>query len=67
MADETQARQELRLRVLRALDKADRMSPADVYALLTTGRMDASGDFTTGCGLSESSAAFLTRMTFFGR
>ena len=38
--------------ILRALDKLDRIGEAGVYELLTAGRRDKSGDFTSGCGLS---------------
>ncbi len=39
--------------VLRTIDKHDKFGDAGVMALLTEGRMDASGDFTEGAGLSE--------------
>ncbi len=45
-----------RLTVLRAIDKLDKFSEADVTLLLTVGRKDQSGDFTKGAGLSEDSA-----------
>lgn len=49
----------LRLQVLRTLDKVGRLKPPDIYALLTSGRMDPSGDFTPGCNLTPSQALFL--------
>jgi histidyl-tRNA synthetase len=45
-----------RLAVLRAIDKLDRFSEADVRLLLTTGRKDQSGDFTKGAGLEAEHA-----------
>jgi len=42
-----------KLKVLRALDKADKFPLAEVQKLLRTGREDESGDFTTGAGLEE--------------
>ncbi len=41
-----------RLTILRALDKLDKFGPSGVADLLGAGRMDASGDFTKGAGLS---------------
>lgn len=52
------------LQILRTLDKADRMPPLDVFALLTKGRRDQSGDFTTGCELTNSRAIVLTGFVF---
>lgn len=49
----------LRLDILRAVDKMDRLGFAAVLHLLTTGRMDASGDFTPGCGLTAKQAIFI--------
>ena len=40
-----------RLRILRALDKLDRLGVAGVADLLGQGRLDDSGDFTQGAGL----------------
>ena len=40
----------------RALDKYDRLGAEGVRQLLTVGRKDQSGDFTPGCGLSETQA-----------
>jgi len=42
--------------VLRAIDKLDRLGPSGVFALLTKGRRDESGDFTLGADLSSSQA-----------
>ena len=42
--------------VLRAIDKLERLGPASVFALLTGGRKDESGDFTPGAGLSKPQA-----------
>ncbi len=42
-----------RLRVLRAIDKYDRLGRGGVEALLGKGRKDESGDFTKGAGLGE--------------
>lgn len=43
---------ELRLSILRALDKLDKFGPSGVADLLGDGRMDESGDFTKGAGLN---------------
>jgi histidyl-tRNA synthetase len=40
-----------RLRILRAVDKLDRLGPDGVAMLLGKGRKDESGDFTLGAGL----------------
>jgi histidyl-tRNA synthetase len=45
-----------RLTVLRAIDKLDRLGAEGVKLLLGPGRMDESGDFTKGAGLSEAQA-----------
>ena len=50
--------------VLRAIDKIDRLGETGVHSLLTVGRKDDSGDFTTGAGLSQSQAE--TIMAFVG-
>ena len=42
--------------VLRAIDKLDRLGLSGVFALLTEGRKDDSGDFTPGAGLSNAQA-----------
>lgn len=47
---------DLRLQVLRTLDKYDRVGDRGVFDLLTTGRVDASGAATPGCGLSNGQA-----------
>jgi histidyl-tRNA synthetase len=40
--------------VLRAIDKLDKFGPEGVRLLLGKGRLDESGDFTKGAGLSEA-------------
>jgi len=45
--------------VLRAIDKLDRLGTDGVRALLGEGRKDASGDFTSGAGLSADQAAIV--------
>jgi histidyl-tRNA synthetase len=45
-----------RLTVLRAIDKLDKVGVAGVRDLLGAGRMDPSGDFTKGAGLSPEQA-----------
>jgi histidyl-tRNA synthetase len=45
-----------RLVVMRAIDKLDRLGPDGVFALLTVGRQDDSGDFTRGADLSSPQA-----------
>lgn len=42
--------------VLRAIDKIDRLGEGGVRALIGAGRMDESGDFTRGAGLSDAQA-----------
>jgi histidyl-tRNA synthetase len=42
--------------VLRAIDKLDKFGPEGVRLLLGKGRLDESGDFTEGAGLSEDQA-----------
>lgn len=42
--------------VLRAIDKLDKFGPEGVRLLLGKGRLDESGDFTEGAGLSEEQA-----------
>jgi histidyl-tRNA synthetase len=49
-----------RLTVMRAIDKLDRLGDLGVHLLLTKGRRDESGDFTTGAGLSEENAIRVT-------
>lgn len=53
MGDENAGR---RLTVLRAIDKLDKVGVEGVRLLLTTGRMDESGDFTKGAELSPEKA-----------
>lgn len=48
-----------RLRVLRAIDKLDRLGPKAVLELLTVGRRDPSGDFMPGAGLGLEAARFI--------
>ncbi len=48
---QTQAGAVQRLRILRAIDKLDRLGEDAVAQLLGAGRKDASGDFTQGAGL----------------
>ncbi len=50
--DETDQGPQSRLGVLRAIDKLDRLGIEGVRLLLGKGRMDASGDYTRGAGLS---------------
>jgi histidyl-tRNA synthetase len=54
-----------RLVVLRAADKLDRLGPAGVFALLTTGRKDESGDFTHGANLTKPQADNVMRFLGF--
>ena len=44
---------ETRLKILRSLDKVDRLGWKEVEKLLGKGRKDLSGDFTEGAGLTE--------------
>ncbi|MBX9464228.1 MAG: histidine--tRNA ligase [Neoaquamicrobium sediminum] len=46
-----------RLTVLRAIDKLDKFGPEGVRLLLGKGRLDESGDFTKGAGLTDSQAS----------
>jgi histidyl-tRNA synthetase len=43
--------------IFRAVDKYDKVGEQGVRDLLTSGRMDLSGDFTKGCGLTEEQAS----------
>jgi histidyl-tRNA synthetase len=52
-----------RMAVLRALDKFDRLQRNGVLQLLTNGRMDESGAFTPGVGLSIKQAMTLLSAT----
>jgi histidyl-tRNA synthetase len=45
-----------RLRVLRAVDKLDRLGPDGVALLLGSGRKDESGDYTKGAGLNAAAS-----------
>lgn len=47
---------EARGTVLRAIDKFDKFGETGVRALMGAGRLDASGDFTKGAGLSDEQA-----------
>ncbi len=47
---------EARGTVLRAIDKFDKFGEAGVRALMGAGRLDESGDFTKGAGLSDEQA-----------
>ena len=46
----------MNLAVMRAIDKLERLGPGGVWALLTAGRLDQSGDFTPGCNLPYEQA-----------
>jgi histidyl-tRNA synthetase len=50
---------------LRAIDKLDRLGATGVFALLTLGRKDESGDFTHGAGLSNAQADNVMRFLGF--
>ncbi|GGH11683.1 histidine--tRNA ligase [Alsobacter metallidurans] len=52
-----------RLIVLRAIDKLDKVGPEGVRDLLGPGRMDPSGDFTKGAGLSADAIARVLAFT----
>ncbi len=49
-----------RLKVLRSLDKVDRLGWNEVVKLLKTGRKDPSGDFTEGANLSKDQIDYLS-------
>lgn len=55
-----------RLRVLRAIDKLDRLGPEGVGYLLGDGRKDSSGDFTKGAGLDAKGIAAVLAYTQAG-
>ncbi len=57
----------IRLIVLRAIDKFDRLGAGGVQALLGAGRKDESGDFTKGAGLSLSEANEILQFVSAGR
>jgi histidyl-tRNA synthetase len=61
VADEGQ-----KLAVLRAVDKLDRLGPDGVRLLLGEGRLDESGAFTKGAGLSPSAAERVLAFTAAG-
>ncbi|MGQ2908979.1 MAG: histidine--tRNA ligase [Aliihoeflea sp.] len=52
-----------RLGVLRAIDKLDKFGPEGVRALLGKGRMDESGDFTKGAGLTDEQQSIVMTAT----
>jgi histidyl-tRNA synthetase len=54
-----------RLTVLRAIDKLDRLGADGVFALLTHGRKDESGDFTKGADLTSVQADNVLRFLGF--
>jgi len=54
---------EQRLRVLRAIDKLDRLGPNGVEALLGSGRKDESGDYTEGAGLAPDAIQAVLEFT----
>ncbi len=55
-----------KLGVLRAVDKLDRLGPDGVRLLLGEGRMDESGAFTKGAGLSAAAAERVLAFTAAG-
>jgi histidyl-tRNA synthetase len=54
-----------RLRVLRAIDKYDRLGVEGVRALLGAGRKDESGDFTKGARLSDSEVDTMMQWLYY--
>ncbi len=56
-----------KLAVLRAVDKLDRLGPNGVRLLLGEGRLDESGDFTKGAGLSAKGIEAVIAFTAAGR
>jgi histidyl-tRNA synthetase len=56
-----------KLAVLRAVDKLDRLGPDGVRLLLGDGRLDDSGDFTKGAGLSTRGIDAVIAFTAAGR
>ncbi|WP_214473169.1 HisS family protein [Mesorhizobium sp. dw_380] len=56
-----------RLTVLRAIDKLDKVGADGVRALLGLGRLDESGDFTKGAGLSDEQISCLEPILKFER
>ena len=63
---ETEAGAVQRLRILRAIDKLDRLGEEAVALLLGPGRKDASGDFTKGAGLDAKGIAAVLAFTRAG-
>jgi histidyl-tRNA synthetase len=53
-----------KLKILRSIDKYDRLGADGVVALLTQGRRDDSGDFTPGAGLEVIAAKELLNIMF---
>ena len=53
--------------VLRAIDKFDKFGEPGVRALMGAGRMDESGDFTAGAGLSDAQADIVMGFMFARR
>ena len=51
-----------RLTVLRAIDKLDKFGPEGVRLLLGKGRLDESGDFTKGAGLTKDQITIVERL-----
>ena len=58
-------REDQKLTVMRAIDKADKFDRGEIKKLLMGGRKDESGDFTKGAGLSELAAESLLDFTTF--
>jgi histidyl-tRNA synthetase len=56
-----------KLAVLRAVDKLDRLGPDGVRLLLGEGRLDESGDFTKGAGLTAKGIEAVIAFTSAGR
>lgn len=52
--------------VLREIDKADKIGRDGVFAMLTTGRTDASGAFVKGVGMQPFQAEFICSAVFGG-
>ncbi len=57
----------VRLTILRALDKLDRLGASGVSDLLGAGRMDESGDFTKGAGLNPDAVRRVLAFAQAGR
>ncbi|MCF6329058.1 MAG: histidine--tRNA ligase, partial [Henriciella sp.] len=57
----------VRLTILRALDKLDRLGTSGVSDLLGAGRMDESGDFTKGAGLNPDAVRRVLAFAQAGR